>query len=99
MFLIFALMIHSFSFNMIRHSIWFLFIFSFVVCYGQRNSRGNVDAAFGAPAKFVDFRLPTCLEVARHFLWRFETMKSQSSGRVTHRAVATEVHKHIANRA
>ena len=41
--------------------------------------------------KFVDYQLPTCIQVAKHFYWRLSEMKAKGTGIVTNRAVATQV--------
>ena len=68
-----------------------LFFVFFCCTSSHRSSRSKVSPAFGAPAKFVDFRLPTYLDVGKHFLWRLSEFQNQGLGLVTRRAVAIQV--------
>ena len=67
------------------------FLFNFSLSDGQVSSRRYEHAVFGVPRKWVDYHLPTCLDVARHFLWTYAQMQSEGGGRVTQVAVAVKV--------
>ena len=54
-------------------------------------TRSNDHAAFGAPSEFKGDQLPTYLEVAKHFLWKFDELRHSKGTNIGYREVASVV--------